>query len=114
MHASCAYTQVITHWRQRFDRKFNQPNRAGFAPESLFTLRQGSHSVANYAVEFGILVAEAGWDELTLLPRFVEQHVPHLIAEAQPADLDGLVDCTIEIDNYQRDVSGIGSVSSTP
>lgn len=38
---------------------------------ALWCLRQGSRSVANYAIEFRILVAESGWHEIALQGAFI-------------------------------------------
>lgn len=63
-------------------------------------------SIANYALEFGVLAAETGWDKLALQAAFYrglgEQVQDALFAGTQPADLDGLIDRAIEIINYQR------------
>lgn len=68
--ASCAQTHLNTvplgEFLRRFKRIFDRPNHVGCASDRLFSLRQGSRSVAEYAVEFGTLAVEAGWDEVTL------------------------------------------------
>lgn len=75
--------RVMRAFLQHFEHMFNWPNHAGFTAERLFMLRQGSRSVADYAVEFGILAAEAGCDEFVLQAAFClspgEQRVPHLM-----------------------------------
>lgn len=55
---------------RKFERIFDRPNHAGCASDRLFSLRQGERSVAEYAIEFGTLAAESGWNELALLNAF--------------------------------------------
>lgn len=63
--------------------------------------------MAEYAVEFGMLLAEAGWNEPTLRNAFSRELTDHvrdaLASGARPEDLHELLDRAIEIDNYQRE-----------
>ena len=45
---------------------FDHPVRGKEASHSLLQLRQGSRSVASFAVEFRTLAAESGWNEEAL------------------------------------------------
>lgn len=55
---------------KRFKRIFDLLNRAGYAGDRLFTLRQGAQSVAEYVVEFETLAAERPWNKPALLCAF--------------------------------------------
>lgn len=108
--ASCTQNHLNTlplgEFLRRFRRIYDRPNIAGCASDCLFTLQQGSCSVAEYAVEFGTLAAEAGWDEVALRGAFqrglTEQVHDALVAGARPVSLRELIDRAIELDNYQR------------
>lgn len=47
----------------RFSRIFDCPNHVGCVSDSLFSMRQGARSVAEYSVEFCTLSVESGWNE---------------------------------------------------
>lgn len=74
VQALCAGTHLNTlplgEFLRRFKRIFDRPNHADCASDRLFTIWQGSLSVAEYAVEFGTLAAEASWDEIALRTAF--------------------------------------------
>lgn len=97
----------LDEFLSRFERVFDRPNPAGCAGDRLFTLRQGRRSVANYAVEFGTLAAESGWNEPALLCAFrqgLNDSVSDaLVTGARPKDLAEMIDRAIELDNYQRE-----------
>ena len=61
----------ISHSLQSFTAEmrkvFDHPVRGKEAGKRLLSLRQGSGSVANCAIDFRILAAESGWDDMALL-----------------------------------------------
>ena len=56
------YTDFVCEMRRVFD----HPVRGKEASSRLLSLRQGSDSVAQFALNFRILAAESGWDETAL------------------------------------------------
>lgn len=90
----------------RFKQIFDRPDHAGCAGDKLFTLRQGNRSVADFAVDFGILAAESGWNEPALLCAFrrgLNDPVRDALAMGtRPTVLAELVNRAIELDNHQR------------
>lgn len=60
----------ICEWSRWFERIFDRPNHSGSASDRLFMIQRGSHSVAEYAIEFGTLAEEAAWNETALLNVF--------------------------------------------
>lgn len=63
--------------------------------------------MAEYAVEFGTLAAEAEWDKVTLQSTFrrgpTDQVLDALVTGVRPGDLNELIDRSIELDNNQRE-----------
>lgn len=78
--ASCTEVHLDTlpleEFLRRLRRIFDRPSHSGCASDRLFSLRQGSRSVADYSVEFGTLAAEAGWDEVALRAAFPDVASP--------------------------------------
>lgn len=64
--ATLSFDEVV----RRFEYIFDCPDHAGCASDRLFRIHQGSLLVAEYAVEFGTLAAESGWDEVALQAAF--------------------------------------------
>lgn len=52
-------------------RAFDHPVRGRDAAQRLLCLRQGSRSVAEFAVEFRIAAAESGWNDESLWGAFI-------------------------------------------
>lgn len=73
---------------------FYHPVQGKEAAKRLMALRQGSHSVAEYSVDFKTLAAEAGWDESALQSVFTNGHSEQLKDELalrdEFKDLDSL------------------------
>lgn len=63
-------TLSLEEFTKRFEWVFDHPDRTGCVSDCLFMLQQGARSVPDYAVEFGILAAESGWDRLALQGAF--------------------------------------------
>lgn len=77
------------------------------AANRLFQLRQGSSSVAEYAVLFRTLAAETGWNMEALLAVFwhgLSSSIKDMLAAKDPvSDLESLIDQTIRLDNRLRE-----------
>lgn len=63
-------TLTFDDFVRRFEWIFNRLNHEGCAADCLFSLHQGLHWVAEYAVEFGTLAVESGWNEAMLQGAF--------------------------------------------
>ncbi|KAF0045774.1 hypothetical protein F2P81_002303 [Scophthalmus maximus] len=64
-------TSTYANFTQEMSKVFDHPVQGKDAARRLFSLRQGSQSVAEYSIEFRTLVAESGWNEAALLSVFV-------------------------------------------
>lgn len=88
-------------------RTFDPPGRSRRAGRSLLRVKQGSRSVADYAIEFKTLVAEVDWTNDCLCLLFQEglsdTILDEIAAKNLPEDLEDLIDYTIDIDNRIRD-----------
>ena len=77
------------------------------AAQELLHFRQGSCSVADYAVDFRTLAAESAWNPEALvdsfLPLVLEEVKDELAARELPTDLDSLISLTIRIDGRLRE-----------
>ena len=86
---------------------FDHPLGGRDAANWLFQLRQGSTSVAEYAVLFRTLAAECGWNEEALMAAFRQGLAggikDELAAKDPVSDLDSLIDQTIRLDNRLRE-----------
>lgn len=83
-----------------FKRIFDRPDYAGCA------IQEGARSVVDYAVEFGTLPAESGWNEPELLCAFrrgLNVSVHATLVGALPKDLAEMVDQAIEMDKQQKE-----------
>lgn len=82
---------------------FDHPLQSKEAGNRLLSLRQGSHSVADYSVEFRILAIEAGWDEKALQGIFMrglrEELKDELAARDETSSLEELISLAIRLDN---------------
>ena len=86
---------------------FDHPVRGREASQRLLQLRQGSRSVASFAVEFRTLAAESGWDEEALQGVFQNalssELKDSLISWEEPTGLDHLISLAIHMDNRLRE-----------
>ena len=98
-----SYLLFIAELRKVFD----HPVQGKEAANRLLSLRQGSKSVAEYAVEFRILAAESGWEEVSLQGVFVlglaENIKDELAARDETDSLDSLISLSIRLDNRLRE-----------
>ncbi len=86
---------------------FDHPVQGQEASKRLLSLRQGSSSVATYSVDFRILSAESGWEEVALRGVFVqglsEELKDELATRDEPDSLEELISLAIKIDNRLRE-----------
>ncbi|KAJ8012549.1 hypothetical protein DPEC_G00043990 [Dallia pectoralis] len=84
-------------------RVFDHPVRGSVAPNRLLTVRQGSRSVEDYAVEFRITAAETGWNDEALQGAFKNGLCERLKDELAPredsGDLNELITLVIRLDS---------------
>ena len=70
-------------------------------------LKQGTRPVADYAVEFWTLAADANWDGAALKAVFLngisEQLKDELAARDEPSDVSSFVSLAIRLDNRLRE-----------
>lgn len=92
---------------QEMKKVFDHPIRGHEAGRRLFTLRQGSRSTAEYAVEFRTLAAGSGWNDLALQGAFrrglCEGVKDELATRDEAASLDALISLAIRVDNRLRE-----------
>ncbi|KAK7925711.1 hypothetical protein WMY93_008021 [Mugilogobius chulae] len=86
---------------------FDHPVSGKEAAKRLFSLRQGSRSVAEFAIEFRTLAAESGWNDEALHGAFLNALSDTLKDEMAsrdvPCDLSDLIDLAIRVDNRLRE-----------
>lgn len=82
---------------------FNRP----FEPDAtnrLLTIQQGTHSVAQYAMEFWRLALEVGWNELLLMRVFhwgLSRQLQDIVAlSRRPREFESLISLATELDTY--------------
>uniref|UniRef100_A0A8C9X8K7 CCHC-type domain-containing protein n=1 Tax=Sander lucioperca TaxID=283035 RepID=A0A8C9X8K7_SANLU len=107
-----SYVAFTTEMRKVFD----HPVRGKEAAKRLFSLRQGSRSVAEMAVEFRTLAAVSGWNDEALQGVFInalsETLKDELVSHDESPTLDNLISLTIRLDNRIRERRRERSVSS--
>lgn len=98
-----SYTSFVNEMRKVFD----HPVRGKEASSRLLSLRQGSAPVSQYAIDFRILAAECGWDELALQSVFLQGLADNikdeLAARDETQSLDELISLAIRLDNRLRE-----------
>ena len=101
--ASCSYSAFTEEMRRVFD----HPVRGREASQRLLRLRQGSRSVASFAVEFRTLAAESGWNEEALQGVFLgalsDEVKDQLTSREEEVGLDQLIALSIRVDNRLRE-----------
>ena len=93
------YNSFCSEFRSIFD----HPTRALHAAGRLHHIRQGTRSVSEYAIDFRILAADSGFNDLALQVAFreglSEGLKDELAVRDPPSSLDQLVRLTINIDH---------------
>lgn len=86
---------------------FAHPVQRKEAATRLLTLRQGSQSVASYAIEFMILAVESGWNKVAIQGDFVrglsEEIKDALAARDETDSLEALMSLSVCLDNHLRE-----------
>ena len=92
---------------REMSRVFDHPVRGREASQRLLSLRQGSASVAEYAVDFRILAAECGWDDAALQGVFFfglsEKMKDELATRYDTNTLEELILLSVKLDNRLRE-----------
>jgi hypothetical protein len=98
-----SYADFVNEMRRVFD----HPVRGKEASSRLLSLRQGSDSVAQFALSFRILAAESGWDETALQSVFLRGLTDRVRDELAVRDetnsLDELIALASRLDNRLRE-----------
>ena len=88
-------------------RIFDHPRQGQEASKRLFSICQGSRSVADFSIEFRIVAAESGWGELELKGVFLRglssELKDELASRDEPDSLESLISLAIRIDNRLRE-----------
>lgn len=96
-------------------RIFDHPLQGQEAAKHLFSLSQGSLSVAKFSIEFRITAAESGWGEQELKGIFLRSLSDTLKDELgsrdEPSSLEDLISLAIRIDNRLRERDSGSGVS---
>lgn len=101
----------VCHSNQQFIsemlRVFDHPLQGKEAGSRLLSLRQGTNSASNYAIDFRILAAKSGWDKLALQGIFrrglSEELKDELAARDDTSSLEELISLTVRLDNRLRE-----------
>ncbi|KAK7940549.1 hypothetical protein WMY93_003875 [Mugilogobius chulae] len=98
-----SYPEFTAEMRRIFD----HPIQCKEAGQRLFSLRQGTSSVAQYSLNFRIAAAESGWDETALQGAFFhglnENMKDELAARDECSDLESLISLAVRLDNRLRE-----------
>lgn len=94
-------------FEQEFKQVFDHPLSDRQASKKLLTLRQGTGSVAEYAIQFRTVAAGSGWNDEALMVCFqngLSEIIQDDLATREPAlDLESLIDQAIKLDNRLRE-----------
>lgn len=86
---------------------FDYPNYVGTAANRLLSLQQGPRTVADYAIEFRTLAAEAQWNEKALTAVFIrglrDPLKDELATRDESDNLQSLITLTSRLDNRMRE-----------
>lgn len=86
---------------------FDHPLKGKEAATRLLSLKQGSSSVAQYAIDFRILAAESGWDNTALQGVFMkglnDRVKDELAARDETTSLEELISLATRLDNRLRE-----------
>ena len=97
----------LERFRQEMSRVFDHPVRGREASQRLLSLRQGSMSVAEYAVDFRILAAESGWNDPALQGMFFyglsDRIKDELATRFDTTSLEDLISLSVRLDNRLRE-----------
>ena len=104
--------------QRRGCRVFDHPVQGREASQRLLLLRQGSRSVASFAVEFRTLAVESGWNEEALQGVFLNalgsDVKDEFTTREESSDLEHLIALTIRMDNRLRERHRERAIRSAP
>ena len=113
--AACSDYLVFT---EEMRRVFDHPVRGREASQRLLLLKQGSRSVAAFAVEFRTLAVESGWNEVALQGVFLNalgnDVKDKLTTREESSDLEHLIALAIRMDNRLRERRRERAICSAP
>lgn len=72
--SSSSVTVSYTNFVAEIRKVFNHPVRVRDASKHLLSHCQGSHSIAEFSVEFRTFAAESGWDDEALKGFYFKRH----------------------------------------
>ncbi|XP_037837009.1 uncharacterized protein LOC119617914 [Kryptolebias marmoratus] len=97
------FNQFIEDFEQTFGLKYTDTE----ITQKLWNLKQGSRSVAQFAIDFRTLAATSGWNESALKGVFIhslqESLKDQLAGWEEPRALDDLITLAIRLDNRLRE-----------
>lgn len=100
-------TTSFTTFVAEMSKVFDHPVQGKDASMRLLSLRQGSRSVAEYAIEFRTLATESGWNmeaqQAVFCNGLSEILKDELVSYPEPNDVDELIALSIRIDNRCRE-----------
>jgi len=98
-----SYQEFLDLFKQTFCPKVSEES----ASKKLWSLKQGSRSVADFAIDFRTLATESGWNEPALKGAFLhslnEKLKDELACRDEPDSLDELINLTIRLDHRIRE-----------
>lgn len=109
--AACSTQQIASlsfdDFSSQLEIVFDHPDHAGTATKRLLKLRQGTGSVAEYAIDFWTLAADSKWNDEALQGAFVnglsDTIKDELAVRDEPANLHSLVSLATRIDSRLRE-----------
>lgn len=93
-------------FEEEFKRVFDHPIAGQDAGSQLLHIKQGSRTVAAYAIEFRTLAASTGWEDSTLRCIFrdgLTETLKDELVRDRPTDLNKLISLAIDIDERLRE-----------
>eukprot|EP00066_Takifugu_rubripes_P011978 XP_011601244.1 PREDICTED: uncharacterized protein LOC105416325 [Takifugu rubripes] len=86
---------------------FDHPVQSGEVASQILSLRQGSSSVVDYSIRFGILAARSSWNDVALRGVFTQgladELKDNLNAWEESGDLETLISLPTQLDNRLRE-----------
>ncbi|XP_044220499.1 uncharacterized protein LOC122990974 [Thunnus albacares] len=104
--SSLSITSSYDNFVAEMKKVFDHPVRGRDTSKRLLSLHQGSHSVAEFSVEFRTLATESGWNDEALQGFFLsglsDTVKDELAARDESTSLDELIPLAIRLDNRLR------------
>lgn len=107
--ARSPFMSSFTSLKVEMERLFDRTRRGAAAGRELTRIRQGTRSVAEYAIEFQTLSAGSNWNSQALCDAFLEgladRIKDHLLFHELPRTPEGVADLALRIDNRLEETS---------